>query len=142
MNRILALMLAVLVLSAPAFAQDGVTNVTRPGYTTFPVLTAGQEFTTSPVTVVGATSFGLSWYHVTASGSPSVNVIILQANANGDGFTQWATPVTGSAITNNVTLTTVRGGSALALSPSRLVSLRVINSGSQNVTPTMRFYAR
>lgn len=141
MKNLILLLVASLV-ALPALAGDyRVHDITPAGSVEFPVLAPAGVFTSAPITMGDATAQGLSWYHVTASGSPSVNVIVLQANAVGDTLTQWSAPFAGT-VTTDVTITTARGGSSLALASSRLVAFQVTNSGSQNVTPTMRLLAR
>lgn len=44
--------------------------------------------------------------------------------------------------TNDITLTSVRGGSLLILPPSALIAVRINNTGTQTVTPTVRLFAR
>lgn len=143
-----ALIAIATLMAAPASAQikvNGVYKILPAGSTdlTVPtVMVSGTSWTSDAISVRDATTLGLSWHNVTASGAPSINVIILQANHVGDTFAQWNAPVDGTSPVTNVTITSVDGGSSLKLSPGALVKFQVLNSGTVNATPTLRGLVR
>ena len=107
-------------------------------------LTAGQsvDFTTQRVELGNTTVQAFDWDVVPASGSPSVNVILLQSNWREGPFTEWPQPLGSGTVTNNVTFTTTRGGSPWGLTPSDWGVYRLRNSAAVSVSVTVRAFAQ
>jgi hypothetical protein len=148
MRSIKALVLLVLLVSS-AFAGNslpglsGVYDILPDDGSTAPApLAAGASYTTRWLPIVGTTVRGVSWHLVPNSGNASVNIIILQANDSSDTAAQWSSPVDGTSVTTNQTLTTADGGSSIKISPSALVKFQVTNTAATTVTATLRGYAR
>lgn len=140
------LALALLLIASPLFAEapeiTGVYAILPSGATAPEVIAPNGSFTSPAYRVGESTSrHAISWDVVTASGNPSLNIIVLQSNTETGTYTQWAT-LDGSTITNNVTATTANGGSSLLLIPGKWRKYRVNNTGSQNTTPTFRGLAQ
>lgn len=146
MNRLARLALALLLAAAPLFAASpeikGTFDILPSGATAPTVIAADGNFTSAALRVGESTSrHAISWDVVTASGSPSLNIIVLQSNTEDGTYSQWAT-LDGSTVTPNVTATTANGGSALLLIPGKWRKYRVNNTGTQNTTPTLRGLAQ
>lgn len=146
--KILASLLALLlVVAAPGLAQtispSGVYDITASNTTSFAPLASGASITSRAFVVTGTQSPVLSWNLVAASGTPSLIMIVEQANNGSDTFGRWtAAPFSGATRNTSVTITTTAGGDALTLAQGALVRFTIQNGASQTVTPTLRLCVR
>lgn len=138
MLRFITLALVWAILATSAYAHKAQTG--SPVDLMLPANTQitpwGTATTPTAVFIGDADKFGIDWDFNPASGNPSVNVIILQANHKDGPFTQW-TPIDGSTTTTDVTITSKRGGSSLKLSPSGWIKHQFNDTSgiTVNVTP-------
>lgn len=147
MKMIALLALLLSVVSAPVQAQTvspfGVYDITASNTTSFAPLASGASITSRVFVVTGSQSPVVSWNLVTASGSPSLIMIVEQANKGSDTFGRWtAAPFSGATRNTSVTITTTEGGDALTLAQGALVRFTLQNGASQTVTPTLRMLVR
>lgn len=140
----LAVLLVLLSALTPASAHRGMigspVDLALPANTA--ITTFASETTTTPIFVGDSDYFGIDWDVLPASGNPSVNVVILQSNNVNGPFTQWGSPLDGTSITNDVTITTTRGGSPLKMAPSGWIKYRINNTASVTVNVTIRGHHR
>lgn len=129
--------LAASILTKPADAYKPYTKSPIDRLFTNQVIPANGSVTSDAIEVGFSEIQGFDWHVVPASGNPSINVVFLQCNLSTDTYSLWA-PLDGSTVTNDVTITTARGGSGVLLSPSLLMKVRLNNTASQSANVTLR----
>lgn len=129
----------ILALVGSIFADSRVGRVTIITRT----LASGATYVYPNKIDVGLTAVQAFDWHVTpASGTASVNVIMLQSNSLDGPFTSWATPLDGSTVVNNVTITSTIGGSPWRLTPGEWTQPYIRNSAAASVDVTLRIFTQ
>lgn len=138
--RIFLSALLFAILTSHAFAHRGM--IGEPvdlAVTANTTITTFQSATTSTAIFVGDSDyFGIDWDVLPASGNPSINVVVLQSNHKNGPFVQWGAPLDGTTVTNDVTITSTRGGTSLKLAPCGWLKYRINNTATVTANVTLR----
>lgn len=143
MNKLSGWVLSALVLACSGFftglsvaAENKAPNV-EPICPPGTAITAGNAYL-SRVFTIGLSSIQSAAWDI--SGTPNLNIQVLQSNHIKGPFALWSNPsLSGSTVTNNVTATVARDGTPFFLSPSAYAQYRLyvpLGAGTQGVTAT------
>lgn len=131
MNRIAIALVLILASALHAKTPMNVQRIKIAGrdvtnYTIDP----GQTKTSDPIPIGDTQIQAWMWDQHPASGTASLNVIILQANSPDGPFSEWSSPADGSSPTTDITVTANQGGSPWKWTPSQYVEYRFRNSAA------------
>lgn len=105
-------------------------------------LDPGASVTSQSIEIGDSAYQAYDWHITPVSGSPAVQVIMLQCNDDGGPFTEWTAPLDGSSPTTTVTITTTSGGSPQKLTPSRWIRYRFVQLAGVSAQITARSFAQ